>query len=107
AAASWLYRVARHGPPHRVRQRHAENFSRTATADDDDAALAWEDLLPSPDAGPEALYVRHLLLEQLELAIHELPPEQREVSVAHELEDRSFKEIAAATGVSVNTLLSR
>src|SRR5205085_11504625 len=70
---------------------------------DDDA----EDLLPSPDAGPEALYVRSLLLEELQLALAELPHEQREVFVAHELDGRSFKEISAETGVSVNTLLSR
>jgi len=64
-------------------------------------------LLPSPDAGPEALYVRNALLDQLELALDELPEEQREVFVAHELDGRSFKELAAETGVSVNTLLSR
>jgi RNA polymerase sigma factor (sigma-70 family) len=66
-----------------------------------------EDLLPSPDAGPEALYVRNLLLDELELALDELPDEQREVFVAHELEGRSFKELSAETGVNVNTLLSR
>ena len=66
-----------------------------------------EDLLPSPGAGPEALYARRVLLEELEMAIDELPDEQREVFVAHELEGRSFKEMAAETGVSVNTLLSR
>jgi RNA polymerase sigma factor (sigma-70 family) len=66
-----------------------------------------EDLLPSPDAGPEALYARSVLLDALELAVDELPKEQREVFVAHELEGRSFKEMAAETGVSVNTLLSR
>ena len=66
-----------------------------------------EDLLPSPDAGPEALYFRNLLLDELELALDELPEEQREVFVAHELEGRSFKELAEETGVSVNTLLSR
>jgi RNA polymerase sigma factor (sigma-70 family) len=64
-------------------------------------------LLPSPDAGPEALYARNVLLEELRLAVEELPNEQRKVFVAHELEGRSFKEIAAETGVSVNTLLSR
>ena len=63
--------------------------------------------LPSPDAGPEALYARNVLLEELELAVDELPPEQREVFVGHELEGRSFKQMAAETGVSVNTLLSR
>jgi RNA polymerase sigma factor (sigma-70 family) len=66
-----------------------------------------EDLLPSPDAGPDAIYARNLMLDELELAIEELPEEQREVFVAHELEGRSFKEIAAETGVSLNTLLSR
>ena len=66
-----------------------------------------EDLLPSPDAGPDALYARHVLLDELEAAIDELPEEQREVFVAHELEGRSFKEMSAETGVSVNTLLSR
>jgi RNA polymerase sigma factor (sigma-70 family) len=63
--------------------------------------------LPSPAAGPEALYVRHVLLEELEFALAELPDEQREVFVAHELEGRSFKELSAESGVSVNTLLSR
>jgi RNA polymerase sigma factor (sigma-70 family) len=66
-----------------------------------------QDLLPSPDAGPEALYARSLLLDELEVALDELPDEQREVFIAHELEGRSFKEMAAETGVSVNTLLSR
>ena len=69
--------------------------------------MRLEDLLPSPDAGPEALYARRVLLDELELAVDELPKEQRDVFVAHELEGRSFKEMAAETGVSVNTLLSR
>ena len=64
-------------------------------------------LLPSPDAGPEALYARAVLLEEIEAALDELPSNQREVFVAHEIEGRSFAEIAQATGVSVNTLLSR
>jgi RNA polymerase sigma factor (sigma-70 family) len=66
-----------------------------------------EDLLPSPDAGPDALYARSVLLDELEFALDELPDEQREVFVGHELEGRSFKEMAAESGVSVNTLLSR
>ena len=69
--------------------------------------MPWEELLPSPDAGPEALYVRGALLDELEDALDELPREQRDVFVAHEWEGRSFKEMAAETGVSVNTLLSR
>jgi RNA polymerase sigma factor (sigma-70 family) len=74
---------------------------------DNDELLQLEDLLPSPDAGPDAIYARNLMLDELELAIEELPEEQREVFVAHELEGRSFKQIAAETGVSINTLLSR
>src|SRR5216684_3597443 len=79
------------------------NFIRRRVPDPRDA----EDLLPSPDAGPDALYARSVLLDELELALDELPEEQREVFVAHELEGRSFKEMAAETGVRVNTLLSR
>ena len=63
--------------------------------------------MPSPDAGPEARYVRNVLLDELEVALDELPEEQREVFVAHELEGRSFKELSAETCVNVNTLLSR
>ena len=105
----WLFRVARNRITDLFRKKKPENFSDTAVArdDDDDELPLFEDLLPSPDAGPEALYARNVLLDELELAIDELPEEQREVFVAHELEGRSFKEMAAETGVSVNTLLSR
>jgi RNA polymerase sigma factor (sigma-70 family) len=103
----WLFRVARNRITDLFRKKRPESFSETAVADEDDERLQWEDLLPSPDAGPEALYARNVLLDELELAVDELPEEQREVFVAHELEGRSFKEMAAETGVSVNTLLSR
>ncbi len=103
----WLFRVARNRITDLFRKKKPESFSDTAVADEDDELLQLEDLLPSPDAGPEALYARNVLLDELELAIDELPEEQREVFVAHELEGRSFKEMAAETGVSVNTLLSR
>jgi RNA polymerase sigma factor (sigma-70 family) len=103
----WLFRVARNRITDLFRKKRPESFSDTAVAGDDDEPLQWEDLLPSPDAGPEALYARNVLLDELELAVDELPEEQREVFVAHELEGRSFKEMAAETGVSVNTLLSR
>ena len=104
----WLFRVARNRITDLFRKKKPESFSDTAVADDeDDELLQFEDLLPSPDAGPEALYARNVLLDELELAVDELPEEQREVFVAHELEGRSFKEMAAETGVSVNTLLSR
>ncbi len=103
----WLFRVARNRIIDLFRKKQPENFSDAAVADEDGELLRLEDLLPSPDAGPEALYARSLLLDELEIALDELPEEQREVFVAHELEGRSFKEIAADTGVSINTLLSR
>jgi RNA polymerase sigma factor (sigma-70 family) len=103
----WLFRVARNRITDLFRKKRPESFSDTTIADENDELLAFEDLLPSPDAGPEALYARNVLLDELELAVDELPEEQRKVFVAHELEGRSFKEIAAGTGVSVNTLLSR
>jgi RNA polymerase sigma factor (sigma-70 family) len=103
----WLFRVARNRITDLFRKKKTESFSDTAIPDEDDELLLLEDLLPSPDAGPEALYARNLLLAELELAVDDLPEEQREVFVAHELEGRSFKAMAAETGVSVNTLLSR
>lgn len=103
----WLFRVARNRITDLFRKKSPVNFSDTAVADEDGQLLQFEDLLPSPDAGPEALYVRSLLLHELELAVGELPEDQRAVFVGHELEGRSFKEMAAETGVSVNTLLSR
>ena len=103
----WLFRVARNRITDLFRKKKPETFSDAAIVDEDGEALRIEDLLPSPDAGPEALYFRNVLLDELELAIDELPEEQREVFVAHELEGRSFKEMAAETGVKMNTLLSR
>ncbi len=103
----WLFRVARNRITDLFRKKTPERFSDAAVADEDNEPLQLEDLLPSPDAGPEALYARNVLLDELESAIDELPEEQREVFVAHELEGRSFKEMAAETGVGVNTLLSR
>jgi RNA polymerase sigma factor (sigma-70 family) len=103
----WLFRVARNRITDLFRKRKPESFSDAAVAGEDDEVLRLEDLLPSPDAGPEALYARGVLLDELALAVDELPEEQRDVFVAHEFEGRSFKEMAAETGVSVNTLLSR
>ena len=103
----WLFRAARNRIIDLFRKKRPESFSNIAVADQDGELLQLEDLLPSPDAGPEALYARRLLFDEIESAIAELPREQREVFIAHELEGRSFKEMAADSGVSVNTLLSR
>ena len=102
----WLFRVARNRITDLFRKKKPESFSDAAVTDEEEG-LRLENLLPSPDAGPDALYARHVLLDELEAAIDELPEEQREVFVAHEVEGRSFKEMSAETGVSVNTLLSR
>ncbi|HEX7136221.1 MAG TPA: RNA polymerase sigma factor [Vicinamibacterales bacterium] len=103
----WLFRVARNRITDLFRKRTPERFSDVAARGEDEELMPFEDLLPSPDAGPEALYARQVLLDELDLALDELPAEQRDVFVAHELDGRSFKEIAAETGVNVNTLLSR
>jgi RNA polymerase sigma factor (sigma-70 family) len=103
----WLSRVARNRITDLFRKKKPESFSDLAVLNEEDELLRLEDLLPSPDAGPAAIYARGVLLEELERAVDELPAEQREVFIAHEVEGRSFKQIAAETGVGVNTLLSR
>ena len=104
----WLFRVARNRIIDRFRSRKQEALrSDPAGATEEAERFPWEDMLPSPDTGPEAAYARELLLEEIDAALDELPEEQREVFVAHEFEGRSFRELAEATGVSVNTLLSR
>jgi len=103
----WLYRVARNRITDLFRKKKPEPFADASIEDESGDLFAFEDLLPSPDDGPEALYFRHVLLNELRAAIDELPPEQRAVFVAHEIEGRSFDEIAAETGVNRNTLLAR
>jgi RNA polymerase sigma factor (sigma-70 family) len=103
----WLFRVARNRITDLFRRTKPETFSEREVEGEDDDVLRIEDLLPSPEAGPEALYARRVLLHELEAALAELPAEQRAVFIAHELEGRSFKELAAESGVNVNTLLSR
>jgi RNA polymerase sigma factor (sigma-70 family) len=103
----WLYRVARNRITDFFRKKKTENFGDVARGDREAEALNIEELLPSPDDGPEAIYLRQVLLNELNSALRQLPQEQRQVFVAHELDGRSFKEISEESGVSVNTLLSR
>jgi RNA polymerase sigma factor (sigma-70 family) len=103
----WLFRVARNRITDLFRKKKPVSFSDAAVAGDDEELLHLEDLLPSPDAGPDAVFARGVLLEELEFALDELPEEQRAVFVGHEIEGRSFKEMAAESGVSINTLLAR
>ena len=103
----WLFRVARNRITDLFRKKTPGSLSDAVAANNEDESLTLEDLLPSPDAGPDALYARSVLLDELEDALDELPDEQREVFVGHEIEGRSFKQMSAESGVSVNTLLSR
>jgi len=103
---AWLFRVARNRITDLFRKKKPQTLSERIVEESGET-LGLEDLLPSPEAGPEAAYARHVLLEELDAALDELPDEQREVFIGHELEGLSFKELAAKTGVSVNTLLSR
>ena len=105
--SAWLFRVARNRIIDRFRSRKVESLSQPKYGEDDDEAVSLEDLLPSPESGPEAAYARGVLLEEIDEALDEMPEEQRSVFIAHEWEGYSFKELSAATGVSVNTLLSR
>jgi RNA polymerase sigma factor (sigma-70 family) len=104
---AWLYRVARNRIIDRFRKRRPQDSVESPPSAGEEDALRLEDLLPSPDAGPEALYARSVLLEELDAALDELPEEQREVFVAHEIDGRSFRQLAEETGLSINTILSR
>jgi RNA polymerase sigma factor (sigma-70 family) len=105
---AWLFQVARNRIIDRFRGRRQESAEpNPSSAVEEAERFSWEDLLPSRDAGPEAAYARQVLVEEIDAALDELPEEQREVFVAHEFEGRSFRELAAATGLGVNTLLSR
>jgi RNA polymerase sigma factor (sigma-70 family) len=105
---AWLFRVARNRIIDRFRRRGREaQQNEPATLTENDESLLAPDLLPSSDAGPEAAYARIVLLEELDEALDELPEEQREVFIAHELFGYSFKELAAQSGVTVNALILR
>jgi len=106
-AGAWLFRVARNRLVDRWRKKKPVALADHDVVTDEGERLGLADLLPSADAGPDAAYARSLLVEEIEEALAELPQAQREVFLAHEVEGHSFKEIAARTGVGVNTLLSR
>ena len=105
---AWLFRVARNRITDLFRRRTREaRAAEPAKFNAEGEELLLDELLPSPDAGPDAAYARGVLVEALDDALEELPAEQRDVFVAHELMGYSFKDLAEQSGVSVNTLLSR
>ena len=104
---AWLFQVARNRITDVFRKKKPDNFSDVAPERESGELLQIEDMLPSPDAGPEAAYFRTLLLEELEVALDELPDDQREVFIAHEFEGRSFKEMSEESGIKISTLLAR
>ena len=106
-AGAWLFRVARNRIIDRFRKRGHDPLQVGQVLNEEGERLALDDFLPSADAGPEAVYARTLLIDALEDAIDELPEEQRAVFIAHEIEGRSFKEMADETGININTLLAR
>ena len=104
---AWMFRVARNRITDLFRKKRPESLQDQPASLMDSEMFTFEELLPSPDGGPAAAYTRSVLFEELDSALDELPAEQREIFIAHEIEGRSFKELAAETGVGVNTLISR
>lgn len=105
--SAWMFQVARNRIVDFFRRKQRWTYAGNTSPEPDEAEISLLDSLPSPDAGPAEAYAQTVLLDALEEALDELPVEQREVFIAHEVDGESFKQIAARTGVSVNTLLSR
>lgn len=106
-ASAWLFQVARNRIVDRFRKKKEASLETRGASDEDDEGLRLDLALPADDGGPEAAYARSVLIEALEEALAELPENQREVFIAHEIEGISFKALSAQTGVGVNTLLAR
>lgn len=106
-AGAWLFRVARNRIIDRFRKHRNDPLEHGPSGAEDEERFSLDDLLPSRAAGPEAIYARTLMIDALQVAIDELPAEQRDVFIAHEIEGRSFKDMAAESGISINTLLAR
>jgi RNA polymerase sigma factor (sigma-70 family) len=106
-AGAWLFQVARNRIIDRFRKKKPEALADLTFPSDEGEMLSVDEFLPSEDAGPEAAYMRSVLIEELEAALDELPNEQRQVFIAHEIDGKNFKHLAAESGVSINTLLSR
>lgn len=107
---SWLFSVARN----KIIDRYRRDASRpqraelaTLASQDDDAPLSLQEILPDLGNTPEDAYLREVIWEAIMEALEELPADQREIFILNEMQERSFRDIAEETGVSINTLLSR
>ncbi len=109
--SAWLFRVARNRITDLFRKRRPLARTIPSPQPEEEAgsgpSSSLEDLLPAPDGSPEVAYARRVLMDEIDAALDELPEEQRQVFLAHEIEGRSFRELAAETGLGVNTLLAR